>query len=278
MNEIISERLAEYGARTAEEELNAIKEITQEIILYGLSKTEFFKHVQFCGGTALRIVHGLNRFSEDLDFTLNIPGSNFRFDDYMEETLVTLKHYGLDMKVKKARDDSFVKARELKEDSDKWRLSFPSSKQLRKVLIKLEIDTNPPFGAIEAKANLDFPLLHQVSVGSIETLFSGKLHALLCRSFIKGRDWYDLLWYIKKRSNINYEFLGNALSQIGPYQGRDLGEINREFIVQELDSKIKSLDWKQLRGDVERFLKPEELDTLKLWDKNLFLEKIQRIV
>ncbi len=278
MIEIITERLLEYKIQTAEEELNAIKEITQEIILYALSKTSFFDHAHFCGGTALRIVHGLNRFSEDLDFTTKGLEKDFQFDDYMDQVLLTLKQYGLDMKVKKSKDDSFVKARELKEGSDKWTLSFPSNKQLKKVIIKLEIDTNPPSGAMEVNANLDFPILHLVKVGTIETLFAGKIHALLCRNFMKGRDWYDFLWYIKKKTNINYELLKNALFQMGPYQGQSLKVVNRDFVINELRGKIKSLDWKDVRKDVERFLKLEELDALKLWDENLFLDRVTKIV
>lgn len=277
MNEIITERLSEYNIQTAEEELNALKEVTQEVILYALSKTSFFNRAHFCGGTALRIIHGLNRFSEDLDFSTNTVEEDFQFDDYMNEVLLTLKQYGLDMKVKKSKDDSFIKARELKEDSSKWTLSFPSNKKLKKVLIKLEIDTNPPLGAVQSKANLDFPLLHQVKIGSMETLFSGKIYALLCRRFMKGRDWYDLLWYIKKKSNINYELLENALFQMGPYQDKKL-KVDRDFVIRELSSKIKAIDWRALRSDVERFLRPEELSTLKIWDEGLFLEKVQKIV
>lgn len=277
MNEIITERLLEYKIQTAEEELNAIKEITQEIILYALSKTSFFDQAHFCGGTALRIVHGLNRFSEDLDFTSNAIDKKFQFDDYMDEVLLTLKQYGLEMKVKKSKDDSFVKARELNEDSDKWTLSFPSNKQLKKVIIKLEIDTNPPTGALVENANLDFPILHQVKVGTMETLFTGKIHALLCRSFMKGRDWYDFLWYIRNKTNINYDLLKNALFQMGPYQGQILKVVNRDFVINELSVKIKSLDWKQVRKDVERFLKPDELESLKVWDEELFLDRVKKI-
>jgi predicted nucleotidyltransferase component of viral defense system len=277
MNEIITERLLEYKIQTAEEELNAIKEITQEIILYALSKTSFFDQAHFCGGTALRIVHGLNRFSEDLDFTSNAIDKKFQFDDYMDEVLLTLKQYGLEMKVKKSKDDSFVKARELKEDSEKWTLSFPSNKQLKKVIIKLEIDTNPPTGALVENANLDFPILHQVKVGTMETLFAGKIHALLCRSFMKGRDWYDFLWYIRNKTNINYDLLKNALFQMGPYQGQILKVVNRDFVINELSVKIKSLDWKQVRKDVERFLKPDELESLKVWDEELFLDRVKKI-
>ncbi|MGZ3789870.1 MAG: nucleotidyl transferase AbiEii/AbiGii toxin family protein [Bacteriovorax sp.] len=278
MNEIITERLLEYKIQSAEEELNAIKEITQEIILYALSKTSFFDHAYFCGGTALRIVHGLNRFSEDLDFSTAKIDKNFQFDDYMDEVLKTLKQYGLEMKVKKAKDDSFVKARELKEDSDKWTLSFPSNKQLKKVIIKLEIDTNPPAGAVVTNANLDFPILHQVKVGTLETLFAGKIHALLCRSYMKGRDWYDFLWYAREKTNINYDLLKNALFQMGPYQGKSLKVVDRDFVITELSKKIKSLDWKEVRKDVERFLKPDEQESLKIWDDNLFLDRAKKIV
>lgn len=278
MNEIITERLLEYKIQSAEEELNAVKEITQEVILYALSKTSFFDQAHFCGGTALRIVHGLNRFSEDLDFTTNGVDKKFQFDDYMDEVLKTLKQYGLEMKVKKAKDDSFVKARELKEDSDKWTLSFPSNKQLKKVIIKLEIDTNPPSGAVVTNGNLDFPILHQVKVGTLETLFAGKIHALLCRSFMKGRDWYDFLWYVRNKTNINYDLLKNALYQMGPYQGQDLKIVNRDFLVNELSGKIKSLDWQEVRKDVERFLKADELESLKVWDENLFLDRVKKII
>lgn len=278
MNEIITERLLEYKIQSAEEELNAIKEITQEIVLYALSKTSFFDHAYFCGGTALRIVHGLNRFSEDLDFSTAKMDKNFQFDDYMGEVILSLKQYGLEMKVKKAKDGSFVKARELKEDSDKWTLTFPSNKQLKKVVIKLEIDTNPPADAVVTHANLDFPILHQVKVGTMETLFAGKINALLTRPFMKGRDWYDFLWYVRNKTNLNYDFLKNALLQMEPYQSKSLKVVNRDFVINELSKKIKSLDWKDVRKDVERFLKPEEQEALKIWDENLFLDRVKKIV
>jgi predicted nucleotidyltransferase component of viral defense system len=278
MNEIITERLLQYKIQSQEEELNAIKEIAQEIILYALSKTSFFDNAHFCGGTALRIVHGLNRFSEDLDFTTNKVNRTFHFDHYMDQILLTLEQYGLEMKIKKSKDDGFIKARELKENSDKWTLSFPTNKQLKKIIIKLEIDTNPPSGSIFTHANLDFPILHQVKVGTIETLFARKIHALLCRSFMKGRDWYDFLWYIKNKTHINYELLKNSLFQMGPYQGQDLESVDHHFVTNELSKKIKSLDWKEVRKDVERFLKPDELESLKIWDDSLFLDRALKII
>jgi predicted nucleotidyltransferase component of viral defense system len=277
MNEIITDRLKDYDLKTALDEQNAIKEITQEIILYALAKTSFFKDAHFCGGTALRIVHGLNRFSEDLDFTTTTVNKSFLLDEYLPEVISILKDYGLDMVVTKSKDEGFIKARELKEDAEKWKLSFPRNKRLKKIIIKLEVDANPPGGATENMASLDFPILHQIKVASLETLFAGKTHALLCRSYVKGRDWYDLLWYLGKNVQVNYGFLRNALQQMGPFEGQISGIVDRNFVVTELTKKIESLDWKQVTMDVERFLKPEELPSLKLWGKDLFIGKLSKL-
>jgi predicted nucleotidyltransferase component of viral defense system len=277
MNEIITQRLKNYDLKTALDEQNAIKEITQEIILYALSETKFFNFANFYGGTALRVVHGLNRFSENLDFTTKSVMKDFQFDDYLDDVLSTLKSYGLNMVVKKSKDDGFIKAKALKEVSEKWKLSFPSNQKLKKVVIKLEIDVNPPAGAVESVIYLDFPILHQIKVGSIETLFAGKLHALLCRSHVKGRDWYDLLWYIKKNIQINYGFLKNALSQMGPFKDQILEKVDRDFVVSKLIEQIESLNWAQVTGDVERFLRPAELPSFKHWGKDLFIEKVNKL-
>jgi len=254
MNELISERLQKYELKTTVDEQNAIKEIMQEIILYALSKTNFFSHSYFLGGTALRVVHGLNRFSEDLDFSTKSPTKEFSFDPFIDDVLSTLKDYGFDMVLKKSKDDSFVKARELKEDSEKWKISFPHSQGLKKVNIKLEIDSNPPSGSMVSLAYLDFPVLHQLSVGSLETSFAGKIHALLSRPYVKGRDWYDLLWYIKKGVSVNYEFLKNALNQMGPFQGKDLQAVDGDFLIRHLTQKIESLDWKKLETRLNKEL------------------------
>ena len=274
MNNLIEQRLSRYSIKTQDDEANAVKEITQEIILYALSTTKFFDHVHFCGGTALRIIYGLERFSEDLDFTLNIPDENFNFDNYMSDVLNMLKQYGLDMQIKKAKDNTFVKKRELKKDSEKWQLSFPS---LAKVVIKLEIDANPPEGAIYTDKILDFPILHKISIGTIETLFAGKMHALLCRDFVKGRDWYDFLWYVKNNHAINYDLLQHALFQMGPYKGKNIPNFGKEFVKTELSNKIENLDWSKAKSDVERFIKPEEVKSLDLWSVDLFLSRVEQL-
>ncbi len=274
MNDLIAQRLNQYALKTKSDELNALKEITQEIILYALSTTQFFKKTHFCGGTALRILHGLGRFSEDLDFSLNNPNDVFEFDDYIPQVLNTLQDYGLDMQLKKAKDNRLIKIRELKKDSDKWQLSFPD---LDKVVIKLEIDTNPPVGALSEHKILDFPILHQVNVGSIETLFAGKINALLCRGFIKGRDWYDFLWYVKNKHPINYDLLEHSLTQMDAYKNQNIANLDGEWLKDELSNKIKSIDWKKARDDVRRFVKPNEIDSLELWSVDLFLDRLKQL-
>ena len=137
MNDFIQQKLKAYTIASAHDEINALKEIAQEIILFGLSKTSFFNKVYFCGGTCLRIMHNLKRFSEDLDFSTLKADKNFNFDLYIKEVLDTLQHFGLDMHiVHKAKDDAFIKQRALKEDSQKWKISFPHSQPLKKITIK----------------------------------------------------------------------------------------------------------------------------------------------
>ena len=277
MNEIIEEKIKKYSVKNINEEVNALKEITQEIILYALAQTDFFSKAYFCGGTCLRIVYGLERFSEDLDFSMTAPDPSFNFNHYMEQVVKILKEYGLDMEVGRKKDDTFVKVRELKQDSLKWKLSFPTNTRLKKIMIKLEIDSNPPLHAVVENKILDFPLLHRISVGAKETLFAGKIHALLCRNYSKGRDWYDFLWYIKSGCKINIKHLEAALNQAGPYKEQNV-VINRSFLLQEFSKKIDTNNWEAIVKDVEKFLRPHEVATLKLWNAQLFHDRIQKIV
>ena len=276
MNEIIEQKLKQYAPKDTNEEINALKEIAQEIILFALSRTDFFKNVFFLEGTCLRIIYGLERFSEDLDFSTIVLDKNFNFDFYIDTVTHTLNTYGLEMHVSKKKDDAFVKSRELKEDSLKWKLSFPSNQKLKKIMIKLEIDSNPPEGTTVEDKFLDFPQLHRILVADLPTLFAGKIHALICRPYVKGRDWYDFLWYIKNKTGINKNYLENALEQIGPYKGNKV-KVTKEFINLTLGDKIRSNDWVAIRKDVERFLKPHELKTLELWGTHLFLDRLSKL-
>ena len=158
---IITDRLLQFKPENKREELNAIKEIAQEITLIALSRTHFFKQGAFLGGTCLRIVHGLARFSEDLDFALFKPDADFKWFNYFEEIVSEFSSYGLTLEITdRSEANSTVKKAFLKENSFGKILIFHyehDRADQQKILIKLEIDTNPPKGCEYANAIIDFP-------------------------------------------------------------------------------------------------------------------------
>ena len=221
MKDLIQKKLEQYQVQSAEDEENALKEITQEICLYALAKSGFFEHAAFHGGTCLRIVHGLDRFSEDLDFALRKP-ENFNLGPYLEKTATLMRAYGYDLEIAgPEKADKAVQTRFLKDDSIKRVVSFKHLRDFRKKInIKVEIDTNPPTLAQDEVKFLEFPTDYSILCHDMNTLFAGKIHALLCRQYLKGRDWYDFNWYISNKCPPNYQFLSSALNQLGPWKGR----------------------------------------------------------
>jgi len=277
---LVQDRLDSYACKTAQEEEHAIREITQEVALAALSRTEFFKYGVFQGGTCLRIFYGLNRFSEDLDFILKGSDTDFRLQPYLQSLSEELKAYGYDVEimdrsktaiaVRKAfiKDDSIGKILQLRHAGRQG----PS----RKVRIKLEVDTNPPEGSQTEIRYIDFPFVSSVIVQDKPSLFAGKVHALLCREYIKGRDWYDFLWYTSQGISINYSLLASALRQQGPWKGRKVNA-NLDWCMTQLRKAIISIDWKATAEDVRRFVRVSEQPSLDLWSKKLFLVQLEKL-
>ncbi len=281
---IIEERIRTYNPQSKRDELNAFKEIAQEITLLALSRSEFFKHGAFQGGTALRILYGLPRFSEDLDFILFNPTSNFLWHPFLNEIKLEFESFGLTAEVKdRSEANTAVKKAFLKETSfgKVLQLSYARDRaDAQNIQIKLEVDTNPPLGsAFEAKL-IDFPTPFSAVLQTPSSLFAGKLHALLCRDYVKGRDWYDFIWYVTRKTEINFTFLSNALDQQGPWKGKLSGTkilIDMPWIVQELEKKVLTIDWKLATKDVENFIKPRELQSLDLWNAAFFSHFIHKL-
>jgi predicted nucleotidyltransferase component of viral defense system len=278
MKDIIQRRLEKYNPSGQDEELNALKEITQEVALYSLYKAGFFQNACFLGGTSLRILHGLDRFSEDLDFSLWKKDQEFSLDNYLDKAMVYMNAYGYDLSFdKKDLSDKAVQSRFIKDDSIKNVLTFKHVQDTRsKIKIKIEIDTNPPVGAEKTAENVNFPMDFPVAAYDLKSCMSGKMHALLCRPYVKGRDWYDLLWYISESVSPNLVFLKNALFQMGPWKGIEI-ELNEKFIKDKLQEKIQSLDWNDIKFDVRKFLKPEKAETLELWSTEFFNKKLLKL-
>ena len=203
MNNIIEQMLSKYELKNTNDEINALKEIIQEIVLSGLSRGNFFNEVAFYGGTALRIFYKLDRFSEDLDFALIFPNKKFDLSKYFIYIEKELKSYGLNLEIstKQKNKNSNITSAFLKGNTLEHILKFfPNEKNnkysslLKNIKIKFEVDINPPSGAeYEEKYKL-LPSPHQIKIYDKESLLAGKIHAILCRGWktrVKGRDLYD---------------------------------------------------------------------------------------
>ncbi|MCI0507042.1 MAG: nucleotidyl transferase AbiEii/AbiGii toxin family protein [Gammaproteobacteria bacterium] len=279
MIDLIQKRLSEYKAANLIEEENALKEIVQEIMLFALWRADFFDVAAFQGGTSLRILHGLNRFSEDIDFILRDPNPGFKWQPYLENIAETCEEFGIAPEVlDKQHMDQNVKAALIKDTSiaNQLNLSFYNQQHGKKLTIKLEIDTNPPAGSAFEYTYLDFPVDYEVCHQDLASNFALKTHALLCRPYIKGRDWYDFNWYVAQKVVPNLPLLKNALFQYGPWQGQNVN-LDREWLVTNLSETIASINWLAAAEDVERFLKPVEQKSLTLWSEKFFLNKLRSL-
>jgi len=278
MIELIQKRLEAYNPGSPLEEENALKEIVQEILLFALWREGFFEVAAFQGGTSLRILHGLPRFSEDIDFILLEPDPAFTWRPYLNNLAETCKEFGIEPEVlDKNRMDQNVKAALIKDSSitNQLNLSFVNHSE-KKLKIKLEIDCNPPAGSDFDYTYLDFPVDYEVCHQYPGSNFALKIHALLCRDYLKGRDWYDFNWYIAQGITPNLILLENALYQYGPYKDQKLN-VNQEWLISKLREKIASINWQDAADDVERFLKPVEQKSLSLWGERFYEHKLKAL-
>lgn len=272
---VILERLRNYSATTDQQLVNAAKEILQELALLGLSRSGFFKQAAFHGGTALRIFYGLQRFSEELDFALIVPDPAYDITKLLKPLELELETWGLEVelvnrsKLSNAVQKAFLKVSSL---GVELRLvsALPASQKFN---VKIELDTNPPLGALCQNRLCEYPVDFYVVCHDEPTLFSGKIHALLCREYIKGRDWFDLLFYLTRKTRFNLPYLINALLQTGPYadQLRER-EISLEWVILELIAKINTVDFEAIKVDVQPFVVDPK--TLEIWSRDFFLQKI----
>lgn len=279
MIDLIQKHLEKYNVVGPVEEENALKEIIQEIMLFSLWQADFFEVAAFQGGTSLRILHGLPRFSEDIDFILQEPSSEFSWLPYLEGITETCKEFGIAPEaLDKAHMDKRIKRAVIKDTliANQLNLSFMDDLNGRKLKIKLEIDCNPPLGSDFDYTYLNFPVDFEVCHQDVSSNFSLKTHALLCRDYLKGRDWYDFSWYITQGVTPNLLLLQNALIQYGQWEGQELN-IDKDWLVGVLGEKISSIDWKEAASDVERFLKPVEQKSLSLWSERFFMNKLKNL-
>lgn len=277
MNNILEQMLEKYENTTIADRKNSIKEVVQEIVLCGLSRAGFFKNAAFYGGTALRIFYGLDRFSEDLDFSLKTPDENFCFDKFIPVLEKEVRAYGLNFKVEekiKSRD-SAVKSAFLKGNTKEHLLIFYKDSISEAVAanevikVKFEVDTNPPeYAEYENKYQL-LPIPYQITLYNMPSLFAGKLHAVLCRSWknrVKGRDLYDYVFYMTKQTPVNLKHLQARLVQTGHFSADEY--LTLEGVKEMLERRFEEIDIEQAKSDVLPFIKNPEL--LDIWSIDFF--------
>lgn len=279
MIELLQERLARYPVADSAQQTQALKEILQEMVLYALWRNDFFELAAFQGGTCLRILYGLPRFSEDLDFILKSPDPGFRWSGILAGVTEVLQEFGVAAElVDRGRADRAVQMAMLKDDSlgGQLELQFVDAVPGRKLRVKLEVDTHLPAGSGWDQRFHDFPTDFLVSVQDLPSNFALKLHAVLCRPYVKGRDWYDFLWYLRRSTVPNLVHLQHALQQSGPFAGKGVA-VDAAWLRHALAERISSLDWAEVVRDVEPFLNQTERPSLGLWGPALFTERTQSL-
>ena len=265
-NEIYDNMLSAYGATTEQERRNAIFEVNQQVILAGLYNGGFFDMAAFYGGTCLRIFQGLQRFSEDMDFSLLAPDDKFDFTKYFQPIIDEFAIVGREVEIKKKDKKSFGKVESafLKDNTDVYDVSFQTDKSIK---IKIEVDTQPPLNFRTEQKLLLQPHSFMTRCFTLPDLFAGKMHALVYRGWknrVKGRDWNDFEWYVRHNVPLDFAHLAERVRQFNNE------EIGREAFMAQLKDRLASANINQVKNDVLPFVRnPKELD---IWSNDYFVQ------
>ena len=285
MNRMIEQMLETYDVKNIYDKKNAIKEIMQEIVLCGLSRAGFFQKAAFYGGTALRIFHGLDRFSEDLDFSLETKDTAFDLSSYFPILEKEVRSFGLNVTVaeKQKTKESSIRSAFLKGNTKEHILLFYPEEQFadsvpknEMIKIKFEIDVDPPgYASFERKYRL-LPTPYEVNLYDMPSLFAGKMHAVICRGWqnrVKGRDLYDFVFYLSKQVPVNQRHLRERLIQSGCIAAD--AECSLEEIRTMLSERFETIDFSQAKQDVEPFIR--DTSVLDIWSAAFFQQITEHV-
>ena len=281
----IEEIIKTYNPETINDNKAILREIVQSIVLVGLSRTDFFKKASFYGGTALRIFYDLNRYSEDLDFTLNNVDKNFSIAPFIESIKNVALSYGLELEIsiKQKQTSTPVESAFAKINTYQTFINLKMNSELTKLLhkdevikVKFEIDCEPALGFTTENKWIDMPEFAPVIVLDEASLFAGKLHAILCRNYkttVKGRDYYDFLFYVRRGISPNLNYLRNKLINTGKINEKEI--FNIEVLKEMLIKRFEQVDFEQVKNDTERFIINNE--DLSTYSKDLFVQMAKKI-
>jgi len=280
MNPAIESMLAKYPVSSGEARSRALREILQEIALLGLWRGKFFEHAAFYGGTALRVLYGLDRFSEDLDFSLLKPVSGFRLEGYCGFIKEELAAFGFtaEVEVKKKTAESRVESAFLKADTLRqlFVIGLDGEPAMPATKIKIEVDTDPPLMFKTETRTLLAPVPFGVKVFAPPSMFAGKMHALLFRRWktrVKGRDWYDFVWFAGRNTPLDLRHLEQRMRQSGDWAGKE--PLTEKEFRALLSGRIDTVNLNQAKEDVSRFLPSP--DSVALWSRDFFREVAAKV-
>jgi len=285
MNEAIRQILAAYEIRSVEDSLRALREVMQEIALLGLWRSKFFEKAAFYGGTALRVLYGLDRFSEDLDFSLLEKTESFNLANYGEALKKELASFGFAVEIESRPKpaSAAIQSAFLKADTRTQMITVEFERGLiqqvprNQVLkIRLEVDVDPPAGFATEVRYLLRPVPFSIRTFTLPDLFAGKMHAVLCRDWksrIKGRDWYDLVWFAAYHPELHLAHIEQRMRQTGHWPGP--APLTAADLRGFLAKRIEKVDIDQIRREVEPFVK--DAAELAIWSKEFFLDVASRI-
>jgi len=272
MKDVFEQMLSRYDTTTAENRHNAICEVLQQVVLCGLYRGGFFEEAAFYGGTCLRIFHGLDRFSEDLDFSLLRKDSGFSMEKYFPYIIDECRLLGRAVEISKKEKKTIGKVESafLKDNTDVYNLAFTTEKSLK---IKIEVDVDPPLEFETEQRLLLQPFSFMTRCLTLPNLFAGKVHALLfrqCKNRPKGRDWYDFEWYVKNQIPLNIHHLQTRIME---FNGQN---VSKSQIIDLINDRLGSTDINQVKADVSPFVKsPRALD---IWSNDYFLTLARMII
>ena len=270
-NEIFDNMLSRYDLTTEQHKRNAIFEVNQQMILAGLYAGGFFESAAFYGGTCLRIFHGLQRFSEDMDFSLLMQDDKFNFTKYFPAIIDAFTMVGREVEIKKKDKKNFGKVESafLKDNTDVYDVTFQTEKSIK---IKIEVDTYPPLNFKTEQKLLLQPHSFMTCCFTLPDLFAGKMHALVYRAWknrVKGRDWYDFEWYIRHNVPLDFTHLAERCKQFNNEN------ITPKLFKEKLIERLSSADIKQVKEDVLPFVRnPKELD---IWSNDYFVQLAEMV-
>ena len=266
---IFAQMLSRYPIATKDDLSNATHEVMQQITLAGLYRGGFFDRAAFYGGTCLRIFHGMQRFSEDMDFSLLQADKNFALENYFEPIVSEFKAFGKEVIInKKAKTTQRnVESAFLKDNTKIYDLQFTSEKRIK---IKMEVDTQPPSDFATEYKLLLLPFSFMTRCYLLPDLYAGKMHAFLFRNWqnrVKGRDWYDFEWYVRNDIALNFSHLQKRVKQISAVNEKDF---TPEVFKKMLRKRIEETNIESVKNDVRPFLKnPQEME---IWSTDYFLQ------